>query len=174
MEITPEAQQRSGIVVTAAASTPMTQHLQVTGTVQPIDSSIAHIRPLARGRLLEVLVKVGDRVDCRPGARATRQHRGWRNYPPSTIPLGPNSRDSKSNLRRSSAKLSETAVWQRLALFPRKTMSSVWQSSRAWKKAFALRKSTIAGLTARLRRFGISEPKEMRLRLRLSGRRLPE
>src|ERR1700680_1820135 len=62
VEITPEAQQRTGIVVTAAASTPMTQHLQVNGTVQPVDSSIAHIRPPARGRLLEVLVKVGDRV----------------------------------------------------------------------------------------------------------------
>src|SRR5438309_1244939 len=60
VEITPEAQQRSGIVVTAAASTPMTQHLQVNGTVQPIDSSIAHVRPPARGRLLEVLVRVGD------------------------------------------------------------------------------------------------------------------
>jgi membrane fusion protein, heavy metal efflux system len=64
VEITPEAQQRSGIVVMAGASTPMSQHLQVTGTVQPIDGSIAHIRPPARGRLLEVLVKVGDRVSA--------------------------------------------------------------------------------------------------------------
>ena len=62
VELTPEAQQRAGVTVTPAAVVPMTQYLQVTGSVQPVDSSVAHVRPLARGRLQEVLVKAGDRV----------------------------------------------------------------------------------------------------------------
>ena len=62
VEITAEAQERSGIVVTPAATASMAELLQTTGTVQPIDSTIAQVRPLTRGRLLEVLVKAGDRV----------------------------------------------------------------------------------------------------------------
>ena len=40
----------------------MTEYLQVTGTVQPIDSKVVHIRPLARGRITDVTVRLGDRV----------------------------------------------------------------------------------------------------------------
>jgi len=57
-----EAQKHIGLEVAPVAVTQMTEYLHVTGTVQPIDSKIAHVRPLARGRIQEVLAKVGDRV----------------------------------------------------------------------------------------------------------------
>src|SRR5258706_1837115 len=62
VEMSAEAQQRAGVVVAPVSSVPMTQFLQLTGSVQPVDRAVAHVRPLARGRLQEVLVKVGDRV----------------------------------------------------------------------------------------------------------------
>jgi cobalt-zinc-cadmium efflux system membrane fusion protein len=56
------AQQHVGLVVTPAAVTRMKEYLHATGTVQPIDNRIASVRPLARGRIVEVHAKVGDRV----------------------------------------------------------------------------------------------------------------
>jgi hypothetical protein len=40
VEMNSEAQQRAGVAVTPAAIAPMTQYLQVTGSVQPMDSSL--------------------------------------------------------------------------------------------------------------------------------------
>lgn len=57
-----EAQKHVGLEVVPAKVEQLTEFLEVTGTVQPIDSQIVHIRPLASGRLRAVLAKVGDRV----------------------------------------------------------------------------------------------------------------
>lgn len=57
-----EAQKHVGLQIAPAELTQLTEYLQVTGTVQPVDSRVNQVRPLARGRLEDVLVKVGDRV----------------------------------------------------------------------------------------------------------------
>ena len=62
VEIGLEAQKHIGLQVVPAAITNLTEYLQVTGTVQPIDSKIVHVRPLARGRITNVTVRLGDRV----------------------------------------------------------------------------------------------------------------
>lgn len=56
------AQRHVGLVVAPAAFTRMKEYLHATGTVQPIDSRVASVRSLARGRVVEVRIKVGDRV----------------------------------------------------------------------------------------------------------------
>ena len=48
--------------ISAAKMTQLTEYLQVTGTVQPVDSRVSQVHSVARGRLLDVRVKVGDRV----------------------------------------------------------------------------------------------------------------
>lgn len=58
------AQQHVGLVVAPAELKQLNQYLKVTGTVQPIDSKVAQVSPLAQGRILEVRVKVGDRVEA--------------------------------------------------------------------------------------------------------------
>ena len=156
VEITPEAQQRSAIVVTAAASTPMTQHLQVTGTVQPIDGSIAHIRPPARGRLLEVLVKVGDRVTA---AQVLAQ---LDNIEAGEISALYNS--ARAELQRLKIQL---AAQQRqvdrnrrlaeIGAAPQKDYEFSLAEQQGMEEGIREQESTIAGLSARLRRFGISE-----------------
>jgi multidrug efflux pump subunit AcrA (membrane-fusion protein) len=57
-----EAQKYFGLQVGPAEIRDLNEYLVVPGTVQPIDSHVNTVRPLARGRLHEVLVRVGDRV----------------------------------------------------------------------------------------------------------------
>jgi cobalt-zinc-cadmium efflux system membrane fusion protein len=156
VEITPEAQQRTGIVVTAGASTPMTQNLQVTGTVQPIDSTIAHIRPPARGRLLEVLVNVGDRVavgqvlaqlDNIEGGEISAQYNSARaELQRLKIQLAAQERQVERNRR-----LAE------IGAAPQKDYELGLAEQQGMEESIRAQESTIAGLSARLRRFGISE-----------------
>ena len=56
------AQKRVGLGIAPAKAVQLDEYLQVTGTVQPVNSRVSQVRSAARGRLLEVLAKVGDRV----------------------------------------------------------------------------------------------------------------
>ncbi|HTF68788.1 MAG TPA: efflux RND transporter periplasmic adaptor subunit [Edaphobacter sp.] len=64
IEMSVSAQQHIGMIVAPAAFTQLNEYLRVTGTVQPIDSRIGTVGPLARGRMVEVRAKVGDRVEA--------------------------------------------------------------------------------------------------------------
>jgi cobalt-zinc-cadmium efflux system membrane fusion protein len=157
VEITPEAQQRSGIVVTPAATTPMTQELQATGTVQAIDSSIAHIRPLTRGRLQDVLVKVGDRVvasqvlaqldNIEAGEILTQYNSAQAELQRLKIQLAAQQRQVERNRR-----LAE------IGAVPKKEYEFSLAEQQGLQEGVRGQESTIAGLTARLRRFGITDP----------------
>ncbi len=156
VEITPEAQQRAGIVIAAAASTPMTQRLQVTGTVQPIDSGVAHIRPPARGRLLEVLVKVGDRVaagqvlaqldNIEAGEISAQYNSARAELQRLKIRLAAQQRQVERNRRLAD-----------IGATPQKDYEFSLAEQQGMEEGIRAQESTIAGLSARLRRFGISE-----------------
>jgi cobalt-zinc-cadmium efflux system membrane fusion protein len=64
VEMSVSAQQHIGMVVAPAALTQLNEYLRATGTVQPVDSRIGVVGPLARGRIAEVRAKVGDRVEA--------------------------------------------------------------------------------------------------------------
>jgi cobalt-zinc-cadmium efflux system membrane fusion protein len=64
VEMSVSAQQHIGMVVAPAALTQLTEYLRATGTVQPIDSRVGVVGPLARGRIAEVRAKIGDRVEA--------------------------------------------------------------------------------------------------------------
>jgi cobalt-zinc-cadmium efflux system membrane fusion protein len=63
VEMSVSAQQHIGMVVAPAALTQLNEYLRTTGTVQPVDSKVGVVGPLARGRIAEVRVKIGDRVE---------------------------------------------------------------------------------------------------------------
>ncbi len=157
VEITPEAQERSGIVVTPAAATPMTQQLQATGTVQAIDSSIAHIRPLTRGRLQDVLVRLGDRVvasqvlaqldNIEAGEILTQYNTAQAELQRLKIQLAAQQRQVERNRR-----LAE------IGAAPQKEYEFSLAEQQGFQEGIRAQQSTIAGLTARLRRFGIDDP----------------
>ena len=62
VEMTAAAQSHIGLEVVTAEVRMLKEFLPVTGTVQPIDSRVGHIRPIAAGRLTSIAVRVGDRV----------------------------------------------------------------------------------------------------------------
>ncbi|MEQ1948582.1 MAG: efflux RND transporter periplasmic adaptor subunit [Bryobacteraceae bacterium] len=64
VDMTIEAQDHVGLTVAQARKTQLTEFLQVTGSVQPSDSRVSQVRSLARGRVLDVLARVGDRVNA--------------------------------------------------------------------------------------------------------------
>lgn len=64
VEMSVSAQQHVGMVVAPAEFTQLNEYLRATGTVQPIDSRVGVVGPLARGRIVEVRAKVGDRVEA--------------------------------------------------------------------------------------------------------------
>ena len=62
VEVDPVAQKNAGVVVSRAEMRTLPATLSVTGTVTPVESKVAHIRPLARGVIESVSVSLGARV----------------------------------------------------------------------------------------------------------------
>jgi cobalt-zinc-cadmium efflux system membrane fusion protein len=64
VEMSVSAQKHIGMVVAPAEVSQLNEYLRTTGTVQPIDSRVGVVAPLARGQIVEVRAKVGDRVQA--------------------------------------------------------------------------------------------------------------
>jgi cobalt-zinc-cadmium efflux system membrane fusion protein len=62
VEIDPAAQKNAGVQVSRAESRVLPSTLSVTGTVTPVESKLAHLRPLARGVIEVISVSLGARV----------------------------------------------------------------------------------------------------------------
>lgn len=62
VEIDPATQAKSGVQVAKATSQILPATLSVTGTVTPVESRVAHVRPLARGVIEQISVTLGARV----------------------------------------------------------------------------------------------------------------
>lgn len=144
-------------MVAPATTTPMAQQLQATGTVQAIDSSIAHVRPLTRGRLQDVLVKVGDRVasnqvlaqidSIEAGEIITQYNSAPAELQRLKIQSAAQQRQVERNRR-----LAE------IGAVPQKEYEFSVAEQQGFQEGIRAQESTIAGLTARLRRFGITDP----------------
>lgn len=62
VELSPEAAKNAGLAVTPAARRRLPTSIDVTGTVGPDDARVAHVRPLARGLIERVWVRLGESV----------------------------------------------------------------------------------------------------------------
>jgi cobalt-zinc-cadmium efflux system membrane fusion protein len=62
LTLEPEAQKNIGLEKQQADARSVIEVLQVTGSVGPNETRMAHIRPLTQGRILEVSVTLGDKV----------------------------------------------------------------------------------------------------------------
>jgi cobalt-zinc-cadmium efflux system membrane fusion protein len=152
----PAAQQRVGMKISPASMTQLTEYLQVTGTVQPVDSRVSQVRSLARGRLLDVRAKVGDRVragqelariDNLEAGELTAQLSSARaELQRYKVLLAAQSKQADRN-----RKLSE------IGAAPRKDYEQSRAEYQALEESLRSQEAVIAGLTARLRRFGKSD-----------------
>ena len=62
VEIPAAAQQNAGVKLVEVKATTLPIHLEVTGAVAPEGSRVSEVRPLARGMITAVSVRLGDRV----------------------------------------------------------------------------------------------------------------
>jgi len=153
VEIELEAQKHIGLQVAPVALTQLTEYLQVTGTVQPIDSKVVHVRPFSRGRLTEVSVRLGDRV--RRGQELARMDNVEASEAASQLA------SARAELQRFRVQLAaqarQTERQRRLSEIgatPMKDYEAVRAEQQGTDELIRSQESTIAGLEARLRQLG--------------------
>jgi cobalt-zinc-cadmium efflux system membrane fusion protein len=159
VEMTKAAQAQVGLSTKVAAVESLAEYLNVTGTVQPTDSRVAHIRPLVRGRIQDVLVRVGDRVrrgqplahfdNLEAGELASQYHAAQAELRKMKIAL-----QSVARQRERNGRLSE------LGAVARKDYEVSQAEEQAAGEAMQAQQSLISGLLARLRRFGVSPERD--------------
>lgn len=156
IEISTEAQKNFGLRVEAAQVHELNEYLQVPGTVQPADSRINTVRPLARGRLHDVLVRIGDRVrKGQPLATYDNMEAG----------------ELAAQLAGAKAELERLRVQERnlarqtgraralaeIGAVPKKELEQASADQQGAQQSINSQESVVAGILARLRRFGISQ-----------------
>ena len=155
VKISAEAQRNFGLKVEPAAVRELHEYLRVPGTVQAIDSHVASVRPLARGRLHDVLVRVGDRV---------RQGQPLATYDNIEVgELAAQLAGARADLERMRAQernlgrqTDRTRALADIGAVPRKDVDQASTEQLGAQKSIQAQESLIAGLVARIERFGIS------------------
>lgn len=152
-----DVQRRLGVVVTTATEAPLVVPFQVTGSVQPIDSQMAHVRPLARGRLQQVAVKIGDRVtrgqelalfdNMEAGELATQYEAARAESARLRVQLATATRQAER-----SRKLLE------IGASPQKEYEAALSEQQQLEESVRGQDSTLAGMEARLQRYGVGTP----------------
>ncbi len=159
VELSVEGQQRVGIVVAPARTETVGAEISATGSIQPIDSRIVHLRPLARGPVQQVLVKVGDVV--------TKDQVLARIDNIDAVDLLAQINTAKAELARlkiHQANARKQAERSRslvdIGAVPAKEAEAAESEARALEEGIRAQESTIAGIDARLRRFGVTSEAE--------------
>ena len=156
VEIGLEAQKHIGLQTAPVALSQMTEYRRVTGTVQPIDNKVVHIRPLARGRVTTVSVRIGDRVAA--GQELALMDNVEASEAASELA---SARAELQRLRVQLAAHTRQTDRQRklseIGAAPVKDYEAVRAEQQATEELIRAQESTIAGLTTRLRRLGAGD-----------------
>ena len=157
VEISVEAQQHFGMQVEAAQVHELNEYLTVAGTVQAVDSRMNTVRPLARGRLHDVLVRVGDRV-LKGQPLAT-----YDNIEAGELAMQlAGARADLERLRVQERNLMRQAERSRaladIGAVPKKEFEQASVDLQSAQQSIKAQESLTTGILARLRRFGISQP----------------
>jgi len=156
VEMAKEAQANAGVTVAPASLTQLTEYLHVMGTVQPIDSRIGYGRPFSRGRVEEVLVRVGDRVQSgQPLIRLDNIEAGET----SAQHLAAQAEIERLNVQRANAarQLERSKSLAAIGAVSQKELELAQAEYDAMLEAIKAQESLRAGLESKLRRFGISD-----------------
>jgi membrane fusion protein, heavy metal efflux system len=151
-----KAQAHVGLRTTSAAFQDMKEYLQVVGTVQPIDTRIGHVRPLAKGKVLDIAVRVGDRV--KEGQRLATY---------DNIEAGEllaeydGARTELQRLKLQQASTAKIADRNRrlseLGAVPQKQTELADVEAQSAAESVKVQESVVTGLLSRLRRFGVEQ-----------------
>ena len=159
VELSAEAQRRAGIEVAPVRLGTVQTQIRMTGTVEPVDSRLAQIRPLARGRLLQVFVKVGDRVT------ANQTLVRFDNIEASELLSQLDAaRAELQRVRIQQANAQKQAERSRslvnIGAVPAKDAEIAEADARGLEEAVRAQQGVIAGIEIRVKRFGVSSMEE--------------
>lgn len=155
VELSLEAQKRAGIEVAEVRPGKVETLIKATGTVQPVESRIVHLRPLARGRVVQVLARVGDRVEreqvlarfdnIEAGELSSQLDAARAELQRLRIQL--------ANARRQAERARNLLA---IGAVPAKEHETVEADAGVLQEAVQAQESAVTGLETRLRRFGAS------------------
>lgn len=156
IEMNLDAQKNAGVSVAPAEMTQLTEYLRVAGTVQPVDSRVGTVRSLARGRAVDVLVSVGDRVAAgQTLARVDNIEAG----DAASQYLAAQAELEKGNVQLAQAarQLERSRSLVTIGVVAQKDLELADAEHRALAQSVKAQEAMVAGLQARLRRFGLAE-----------------
>ena len=152
-----DAQTRAGVQASAVQTASLPDYIELTGTVQPIESRIGHVRSLARGRLEQILVKIGEHVNAgQPVARFDNIEAGEL----STQLFGAQSELARLKIQQTAA-TRQTERNRRLVQIgasAQKDLDASQAEQDGLAEAVRAQQSNVAGLQSRLTRFGVNDP----------------
>jgi cobalt-zinc-cadmium efflux system membrane fusion protein len=152
-----EAQKHVGLQTAPAQTRQLTEYLQVTGTVQPMDSRVAQVRPLARGRLQQVFVRVGDRVTAGK-ILAMMDNIEATEFAAQLAGARAELQRLKAQLSAVSRQVERNRRLVELGAVPQKDYEFSIAEQKSVEETIRAQESTVAGLTTQLERFGIKDP----------------
>jgi membrane fusion protein, heavy metal efflux system len=154
VELTVEAQRRAGIEVVPLAVGTADAEVMLTGSVQPIDSKVSEVRPLARGRVTQVNAKLGDRVqsgqvlavfdNIEAGELASQHSTAQADLQRLRVQHA----NAQRQAERSRSLVSIGAV-------PAKDAENAEAEVKAIAESIRAQESAVAGIASRLTRFGV-------------------
>ena len=156
LEMSAQAQQHVGLRTTRAAFKDLQEYLHVVGTVQPIDTQIGHVRPLARGRVQQIRVRVGDRV------RAGEVLASFDNIEAGELLAeyqGALAELQRLKLQQASAQrvAERNRELSDLGAIAKKNSELSQVEAQSAGDSVRVQESAVAGLVSRLRRFGVEQ-----------------
>lgn len=156
LQMTIPAQQHVGLRTTRAAVKELQEYLHVVGTVQPIDTRIGHVRPLTRGRVERVDVRVGDRV------RAGQTLATFDNIEAGEVLAeyqGAVTELQRLRLQQASAQriAERNHELSELGAIAKKNAELSQVEAQSARESVRVQESVVAGLVSRLRRFGVEQ-----------------
>lgn len=152
-----EAQEHAGVRVAAALPEQLTEYLHVTGTVQPIDAKVSELRPLAKGRIEEVFVRVGDRV--RQGQALARFDNIEAGELISQYDAGRAELERlRTQLATAAKQLERTRSLAAIGAISQKELEASQAEQQAISQSIDAQESVLRGMVTRLKRFGVGDP----------------
>jgi cobalt-zinc-cadmium efflux system membrane fusion protein len=148
-----EAQKHVGLRVAAAGLQQLTEYLQVTGTVQPIDNRVTQVSPLARGRIQQVAVQVGDRVTAGQ-TLATMDNIEATGLASQLAAARAELQRLKSQLSVAARQVERNRRLVEIGAVPQKEYEFSAAEHKGIEESIRAQESTIAGITTQLKRFG--------------------
>jgi len=154
--MTTHAQQHVGLRTTRVVFKDLQEYLHVVGTVQPVDTRIGRVRPLARGRVQQIRVRVGDRVragetlatfDNIEAGELIAEYQG-------ALAELQRLRVQQASARRVAERNSELSD---LGAIAKKNSELSQVEAQSAGDSVTVQQSVVAGLASRLRRFGVEQ-----------------